>query len=94
MDESDLHAFRINLRLALVERLVLQHALTEPVLNHQLSMPDSLRLLEIWLEDNAREVGKLAGEKFQEPGQTALFSDEAEDVANGMKAILAKIAAM
>jgi hypothetical protein len=92
MDEFDLQAFRLNLRVALVEQLALYHAVSEPVLNGHIAIADSQRLLEQWLEDNAAELGKRLGGHFREPAQTALYSEEAAEVVKDMKATVAKIA--
>jgi hypothetical protein len=92
MDESDLQAFRLNLRVAIIENLVLYHAVAEPVLNGKLTIADSQRLLEEWLEGTAASLGSQIGARLREPAQTALYSEEAAEIADDMKATVAKIA--
>jgi hypothetical protein len=93
MNQQDLENYRVRFRLELLERLVLQHALTEPVLNRQLTMADSLFLLKDWLDNNSAAVDRMVGEAFQgDPAMTALHADEAAEIVNNMKSILDKIA--
>ena len=93
MTEADLVVVRDRCRLALIERLCLAQFLMQPVFAGQMTVDQSHGVLREWLEAQRDKAGELYGAHFQEPGMTALYSEEMANVVERMTEILDKAAA-
>lgn len=93
-DPVEQETFRTRLRLDLLERVVLITAFQTPVLSGQLTVDQSQQALEGWLDMQSTIADTLLGAHFQEPAQTGLYADEAREVIDRMKALVAQFAAV
>jgi hypothetical protein len=93
MTEADLETFRLRFRLALVERLAIKTAFLASHVQGILSVAGTREGLLEWLHANSDESLRIYGAVLEDPGLTALFSDEAKDITDGMKKTVEKIAA-
>jgi hypothetical protein len=92
MGESEIAAFRERFRIDLIERLALKTALGAPVLAQALSIEDSRDSLTAWLDEDAKRAVEAYGKHFQDPGLTALYADEVQEVIERMKDRVQKVA--
>ncbi len=90
----DPETFKARLRLEVLERLVLLTAFQSPLAVGHLTAEQSQALLNDWLDTNCANIDRELGAHFGEPAQTALYSEEAQDLAKRMKAIVEKFAAV
>jgi hypothetical protein len=93
MDEPYIIAIKDRSRLALVEQLCFLQAVSSPVLFGQMTVEASRGVVLNWLEKQRAQCEQLVGAHFQEPGMTALYSEEIGLAIDRMKEIVERIAA-
>jgi hypothetical protein len=95
MDEKDLKVMRLEMRVKLLERLVLRYA----VLGQAQSLPPSnlieksRRAISKWLGENMDDAPPAFGRQTREPGKTGLLTEELREIVEAMQAIVSEEAA-
>jgi hypothetical protein len=92
MDESDLEVFRTRTRLRLLEHLTIKTAFAFYIKVGGLSVEQTQRTLKEYLDAASTETDRVYGEVLRDPGPTAIFADEAKDVAEKMKVTIDQVA--
>jgi hypothetical protein len=93
MDNPQTVEFRHSVRLMILEHLAIKTAFEGLVLNHRKSIPEARQSLKDWLDANGAVIDRTYGEYFGDPGMTALYADEANDVIEKLKGVVDKFAA-
>ncbi len=84
---------RLKIRVSLLENLVLRRAVETRVLGRHQSISEAESELAAWLDETSIDILQEAGKQSENPALTALIGDEAKDITDAMKAIVAKSAA-
>jgi len=85
-DKRELDFFKLRARLTILENLALRLALEARVSSQGLSIQDSQRYLEEWLETNAEEADRVYGKFFEgKPAMTALYAEAFREVIEELK---------
>jgi hypothetical protein len=93
MEKSEIAAFRQSVRLMILEHLAIKTAFEGLVLNHRKSIEQARQSLKDWLDATSAVIDRAYGEYFGDPGMTALYADEANDVIEKLKGVVDKFAA-
>jgi hypothetical protein len=92
IDEAQLEQFRTDFHLKLLELLLVKMAFLANRLEGSLSIAQTKQGLHEWLDLNSAGALSVYGAALQDPGLTALYSDEALDVTNAMKRTIDRVA--
>lgn len=93
MEPESIERYRARLRVSIFELLVLRHALLEPVLNGYLSIEESQKALELFLDQNSSVADSAFGSRFpDDPAMTALYADETKELIEEIKSKVRRLA--
>jgi hypothetical protein len=88
-----MEAFRIRVRLVIIEQMLLRTALLLHVLTRTGTLAGSRDALKEWLETFGTTTDAAYGAHFQDPTLTALYSDEARAIIESLKERVDQLAA-
>lgn len=92
MTPADLETFRLRFRLALVERLVLKTFFLATHVQGALTVSQTEQGLQELLDAESAEALRVYGAALEDPGLTALFADEAQEITDSVKKTVIAIA--
>jgi hypothetical protein len=84
-DEERFEKVKHDVRLLIIESLVLRAAVLEPVMSGRLSAAESEQVILDYLTQQGNIADKAFGRHFQEPGMTALYSELVNEVVEDLK---------
>ena len=94
MDVIQLQVLRLAAQVALLEKLVLKHALLGLGSSQALSIEERQQALESWLDENTNAADAAFGKKFRgDAAMTGLYAEELQEVAKAMKTEIEELAA-
>jgi hypothetical protein len=86
MKQADIDAFKMRVRINLIERLMLKVAFEDPVRAGHLTALQSRDALKAWLDINSSAADAAYGLRFRnDPAQSALYADEVKELIEAMK---------
>lgn len=86
--EAKLEAFRLRMRMTILERIVLQNAFSAPVMSRRLSAQQSHQVLKEVLKKTSETADATYGAVLNDPALAGLYSDEVQDIVKTMEAIV------
>jgi hypothetical protein len=86
MKQADIDAFKMRVRINLIERLIFKVAFEDPVRAGHLTAMQSRDALKAWLDINSSAADAAYGSRFRnDPAQSALYADEVKELIEMMK---------
>ena len=91
MDQIDIEIFRINCRLALIERLTIKTAFAAVRAEGSLTTAAVSMALKEWFDASSESADQSYGPLLKDPALTALYTDEARTITNNLKQIVDEV---